>query len=52
MNRNYIVFHLNSIQPSNANILKKTKLYFILFFDFSLTVNAVPHECVIRTGQP
>ena len=21
-------------------------------FDFSLTVKAVPHECVIRTGQP
>ena len=24
----------------------------ILFFDFSLTVKAAPHECVIRTGQP
>ena len=23
-----------------------------LFFDFSLTVEAAPHECVIRTGQP
>ena len=23
-----------------------------VFFDFSLTVKAVPHECVIRTGQP
>ena len=23
-----------------------------LFFDFSLTVKAAPHECVIRTGQP
>ena len=22
-----------------------------VFFDFSLTVKAVPHECVIRTGQ-
>ena len=21
-----------------------------IFFDFSLTVKAVPHECVIRTG--
>ena len=21
-------------------------------FDFSLTVKAVPHECVIRTSQP
>ena len=24
----------------------------VVFFDFSLTVKAVPHECVIRTGQP
>ena len=23
----------------------------LLFFDFSLTVMAAPHECVIRTGQ-
>ena len=23
-----------------------------VFFDFSLTVKAVPHECVIRTNQP
>ena len=26
-------------------------LYFILL-DFSLTVKAAPHECVIRTSQP
>ena len=25
--------------------------HFVLF-DFSLTVKAAPHECVIRTGQP
>ena len=24
----------------------------LIFFDFSLTIKAVPHECVIRTGQP
>ena len=23
-----------------------------VFFDFSLTVKAAPHECAIRTGQP
>ena len=23
-----------------------------VFFDFSLTVKAASHECVIRTGQP
>ena len=26
--------------------------YLQVFFDFSLTVKAAPHECVIRTGQP
>ena len=24
----------------------------VVFFDFSLTVKAAPHECVIRTSQP
>ena len=24
----------------------------LIFFDFSLSVKAVSHECVIRTGQP
>ena len=24
----------------------------VIFFDFSLTVKAAPHECIIRTGQP
>ena len=24
----------------------------LVFIDFSLTVKAAPHECVIRTGQP
>ena len=24
----------------------------LIFFDFSLTVKAAPHECVIMTGQP
>ena len=28
------------------------RIVFGIFFDFSLTVKAVPHECVIRTGQP
>ena len=30
--------------------VKDNNIY--LFFDFSLTVKAAPHECVIRTGQP
>ena len=25
---------------------------FVVFLDFTLTVKAAPHECVIRTGQP
>ena len=25
---------------------------FLILLDFSLTVKAAPHECVIRTGQP
>ena len=25
---------------------------YCILFDFSLTVKAAPHECVIRTGQP
>ena len=24
----------------------------VILLDFSLTVKAAPHECVIRTGQP
>ena len=27
-------------------------VYQVVFFDFSLTVKAAPHECVIRTVQP
>ena len=34
----------------NTGILFKKKNH--IFFDFSLTVKAAPHECVIRTGQP
>ena len=31
-------------------LLRET--YFVVLLDFSLTVKAVPHECVIRTSQP
>ena len=39
-------------QPCRVNniILKDAQLYILL--DFSLTVKAAPHACVIRTGQP
>ena len=26
--------------------------HIVVLFDFSLTVKAAPHECVIRTSQP
>ena len=36
---------------SETNCLK-TQCTQLLLLDFSLTVKAAPHECVIRTGQP
>ena len=38
--------HLCSTISSKISLLRQ------LFFDFSLTVRAAPHECAIRTGQP
>ena len=44
--------------PVVARVVRVLVLFFVLFFvvhvffDFSLTVKAAPHECVIRTGQP
>ena len=38
------VKHMTSIECT-LNVLS-------VFLDFSLTVKAAPHECVIRTGQP
>ena len=37
-------------------IISRKNYYFFsillsIYFDFSLTVKAAPHECVIRTGQ-
>ena len=53
---NYDIFTLASqayiiaLTPSNIiNAFKKTG---IVLLDFSLTVKAVPSECVIRTSQP
>ena len=31
---------------------KKNHLPILVLLDFSLTVKAAPHECVIRTSQP
>ena len=31
---------------------KRTSLNAVILLDFSLTVKAAPHECVIRTSQP
>ena len=33
-------------------VLRVYKREFSVFFDFSLSVKAAPHECVIRTSQP
>ena len=41
---NYIVI---KVRLSHLQIIPQK-----VFFDFSLTVKAAPHECVIRTGQP
>ena len=32
--------------------LEKVKAEHTILLDFSLTVKAAPHECVIRTSQP
>ena len=32
--------------------VKMTTMQNIILLDFSLTVKAAPHECVIRTSQP
>ena len=33
-------------------LYKYSPVFTVLLFDFSLTVKAAPHACVIRTGQP
>ena len=39
---NWLVIHL-----STSEIIVR-----LVLFDFSLTVKAAPHECVVRTSQP
>ena len=46
---------LAKLWPSTENSLTFRKLLgnnSLLLLDFSLTVKAAPHACVIRTGQP
>ena len=38
--------------PIRVAINIKTDKLVTVLLDFSLTVKAAPHECVIRTGQP
>ena len=52
-------FHGQQSQPGEARFPLKRKFNCRVHltsrwvvFDFSLTVKAAPHECVIRTGQP
>ena len=55
MSLNLIKMFVNMIKRNNTNIVFQSELSFLsafILFDFSLTVKAAPHECVIRTGQP
>ena len=38
--------------PGKLDIKRHSPSSLYIFFDFSLTVKAAPHECLIRTGQP
>ena len=48
----YTVTLIITIKNSEKNGLLLDQQPIQVFFDFSLTVKAAPHECVIRTGQP
>ena len=39
------------VLPQMVLCVLLTRVCTFVFFDFSLTVKAAPHECVIRTGQ-
>ena len=52
-----IRYFLNQQQESTDWLIvygkqKKNHLPILVLLDFSLTVKAAPHECVIRTSQP
>ena len=46
----------NVTEPQALSDMRRRGKYTVentkAFFDFSLTVKAAPHECLIRTGQP
>ena len=49
----YLVrFEVMSNHLFEFEIQEETKALTAVLLDFSLTVKAAPHECVIRTGQP
>ena len=47
----YRQYHRQFRERDDIIILVRPSLEYV-FFDFSLTVKAAPHECVIWTGQP
>ena len=50
---NLVVFsHVYSIHVTFCRTDFLNYRSMMVFFDFSLTVKAAPHECVMRTGQP
>ena len=51
----YLYMYLFRIRANTGPGQPFIHIFFLnifVFFDFSLTVKAAPHECVIRTGQP
>ena len=44
-----VCLKMSEDEQTTDSPINKSKSYVLL--DFSLTVNAAPHECVIRTGQ-
>ena len=49
--QNHRDFHLDKNNQIKANLNYIINI-FIVLLDFSLTVKAASHECVIRTSQP
>ena len=51
VNNGFFDYKLNEVLPPTPTI-NGFNLHIYVLLDFSLTVKAAPHECVIRTSQP
>ena len=47
-----MIVHQTIIEHNKGVIRANGRYNTFVLLDFSLTVKAAPHECVIRTGQP